>query len=597
MLSILQPEAIPFDKEELYNAAHARLLQLGHWQDWLNLQYRGHCGGCTQHAILGAGLFKVFGHSLFVWKLIPVLYSGLMAYAGARLLRRHVGLAAAAAWGLLLCFPSPAFLELSMTAWGNHYESGVAAIVWLWVALRCRESPSIVRALAVGLVLSWALWIGFSAVFLVLALIPVLWGKVRLRHILALGIGSTPVLLLWYHQHTSALSSPFETIYYAGETAPHLSRIPEKLWSLIAPRQIIALFGDVATGPWAWAAAATIAWAFVLVRQEPSARAVMWTVAAFLAVYCTVRFTVWTPPAPEVAPPGSMRYAAPIYGLLWLILAAAAGVAWRTKRWWLACGLLAPSMVIGVGARFAHYTPPFPDKTVFNMAAADFDYARDQAGYTLSLATHSASTATAPDAIAFHAFGVGWHEARSALDRDGEASLPVPTIPHRGALEGLAAALLSEIDGDETADVSVLVEMDHRLSQLPDGSRIRALAAAAARRQWTRPYREGHTMDGIYRFRDLVSTLPDTVAEALTEDLGRTWASDQIRWRTPKTVNLPDVSLIAHSEAFIRGFAETAGRRIGDVDSPVPPGFETHPEAWKAGLRQGHSQQWINRSR
>ena len=30
VVSIFQPNAIPFDQEELYNAAHARLLQLGH---------------------------------------------------------------------------------------------------------------------------------------------------------------------------------------------------------------------------------------------------------------------------------------------------------------------------------------------------------------------------------------------------------------------------------------------------------------------------------------------------------------------------------------------------------------------------------------
>ena len=130
-LAVLHPDAIPFDAEELYNAVHARLIQLEHADRWLDLQYRGYCGGCSINAGVGAMLFTLLGPSLAVWKLVPILFNGLLAYAGARVLRADVGLGAALAWGALLCFAPPTFLELSMTAWGNHFESGVAAIVVL----------------------------------------------------------------------------------------------------------------------------------------------------------------------------------------------------------------------------------------------------------------------------------------------------------------------------------------------------------------------------------------------------------------------------------------------------------------------------------
>ena len=596
VVSIFQPSAIPFDQEELYNAAHARLLQLGHWQDWLDLQYRGHCGGCTQHALLGSALFSVLGHSLFIWKLIPVFYIGLMAYAGARILDRYYGRAAAVIWGGLLCLPSPTFLELSMTAWGNHVEAGVSAVVFIYAALRTRDAPSIRNAGALGLILAWALWIGFSAAFLLLATIPILWRKVQPPAVIAFIAGLCPVFMLWAYQTSFAISGPFETIYYAGESTPRLSRIPQKIWSLIAPRQLVALFSDANMRGIGWAAALSIVSAVWTTRRHPVARVLFWTIGAFLAVYGTVRFTVWTPPAPEIAPPGSMRYAAPLYGLIWLVLAGAAGSAWQQRKRWLCGALILPSMVAGLTARTAHLQAPFPDISVLRMAAPDLLYARDQAAYSIRLADHRSIQMETHDGRDFQAFSTAWYETRSILDQDAGAELSPPQDRTRASLEGIGAALLPEVDSHASGGLDTLTRMNARLVDWPQNDRVRVLVEAARRRNWTEPYRAGHGQDGIHRFTQATTDLPTAVQRALTEDLGRRWATDLVRWRTPQPLTAPSVDVLTHPADFVRGYAEATGRRLGSLDTSAPETFQLHASAWESGLTYGVRLQWLTQS-
>ena len=596
VVSIFQPNAIPFDQEELYNAAHARLLQLGHWQDWLDLQYRGHCGGCTQHALLGSALFAILGHSLFTWKLIPVLYIGLMAYAGARVLDRHFGGAATVIWGAILCLPAPTFLELSMTAWGNHVEAGVSAVVFIHAALRVREDPSIRNAGALGLILAWGLWIGFSAAFLILAALPILWRRVQPRAILAFIAGLSPVFALWAYQTSFAISGPFETIYYAGESTPRLGRIPQKVWSLIAPRQLVALFSDATMPGIGWAAALSIAVAAWTTRRHPVARVFFWAIGAFLAVYGTVRFTVWTPPAPEIAPPGSMRYAAPLYGLLWLVLAGAAGAAWQQRQRWLSCALILPSLVAGLSARADHLRAPFPDLSVLRMAAPDFLYARDQAAYSIRLVDHQSHRMEAQDGRDFQSFSTSWYAARSVLDHDPDAAMSLPAERTRAGLEGVGAALLPEVDGRGSGGLEALTLMDERLVDWPQNDRVRVLAEAARRRDWTEAYRSGHSQGGIHRFIQATSDLSAAVQRALTEDLGRRWASDLIRWRTQTPLAAPAVDGLAYPADFVRGYAEVTGRRLGRLDIAAPETLRLHAGAWESGLMYGVRVQWINQS-
>lgn len=600
VLSLLQPGAIPFDHEELYNAAHARLIQLEHASRWLDLQYRGHCGGCTQHALLGAGLFRLLGHSLFVWKLIPVFYIGVMTFFGARYLRREVGLAAAVFLGLLLTFPSPTFLELSLTAWGNHFESGVAAVVVLATAGRFLRQPAMISGLALGVTTAWAMWIGFSSTFVLVALSILLWRRINLSQGFAFTVGLSLLGLIWTLQIQTAPSTPFETIYYSGESLPSLTRIPEKLWSLFAPRQLIALYGST-DGPLGYTLGILTASVFMasawLGRRSDAARPVIIFLFAFLAVYSTVRFTVWAPPAPDFASPGSLRYAAPIFGLLSVLLAAVTGKMWRDQRRLLAVALLTPALTVGLFARASHFTSPFPDRTIFSMAAPDFEYSRDQAGYILSLKEHKDCLTKDPQAQRFHAFAIGWHEARDALDKDPHAALSWPSVSHSAAFEGFGAALISQVDGDESQGPRSLNIMLPLISNLQPKAQVEVLTAAAKKRPWLNTTGDAHTEETVARFSRQSATQPDVIQIALTRSLGYRWGGDLARWRTPRKITIPSLSALSHPDAFVMGLAEAIGERWGTGPWDVGPISSTEESAWTAGLQLGADRQWIKQTR
>ena len=599
-LSVFHPDAIPYDHEELYNAVHARLIGLEHIEYMFDLQYRGHCGGCTQHALLGAGLFALLGPSLWVWKLIPILWIGAMAYAGSRFLRQQTGLIAALVFGTLLVFPPPTFLELSLTAWGNHFESGVAAVVVIWAASKLVNKPSLVNGCALGLTLSWALWIGFSSAFLLVALPFLLWRKIRRVHWLSIGIGLSGVLLLWVFQHSRSLSSPFETIYYAGESIPSVSRIPTKLWSLIAPRQLVALFGTPHSN-WGWIIGILSGLSFGIAawiaRKESAASLTLKAVGAFLLVYCTVRFTVWAPPAPEIAPPGSMRYAAPLFGLVFLVVSIGFQRLWNRNRRALALLLITPLLSAGIHARSQHFQPPFPDKSVGNMAAADFRYGRDQAAYTIALEDHKGCQTDDPQAKAFHSYAIGWHEARQIFDIDPNADLPVPSVSNEAVFEGLTAALLSEIDSDEQGGPQTLATMMPRIQRFDEPTKLHMLATAAYRRHWFEDLPKPHDGSRIDAFRAMATHHPQIIQRALTRSLGFRWAEAIARWRRPMPLTAPSVDSLLHPEEFVRGFGEAIGERWGPGPWDSPPTLTLYRAAWEDGLAIGVSRRWIRPTR
>lgn len=599
MISVLEPNSIPHDVEELYNAAHARLLQVGHSDKWQTLQYRGHCGGCTHNALIGSGLFSMFGHSLFSWKLVPVLFSALLGFSGAFLLNRTVGPLAAGVFGLLIVLSPPTFLELSMTSWGNHFESGVAAVAVLAVYHWYSGSPSLLRAAALGFAVSWSLWIGFSSVFIVFGLALALWRRTPLKHgALILAAGCT-VGVLWSLQATQTTATVFDTIYQSGESHPQLTRIPSKLWSLFGPRQLVALFGMAhGTGGWigGWASAASGLIAVWVVRKHVAFRPILLFSAAFLAVYSVVRFTVWAPPAPEIAPPGSMRYAAPIYGLFFLTLALGVGMLWNQGKRSLALLLVMPSIAVGVATRVAGHSDSFPDSSVFDMAAPDFEYSRDQLAYLFTVDEHQTCTGTEPDHIAFHAFGAGWTEAKQVLDHNEDAQIDLPSVRHYAALEGTASALLSQEDGSNQAGPFVLLRILGRIPTYSNADQRAVVAAAAWRRDWVSKLPE-HGPRRIDAWNKRIQGLPIRIQEGLTEAFGRRWAHDTTPWRQPARMTVPNIEGLNQDVQawFWAGFAEGIGERLG----PEAQNIAARPDAphWTDRMNRGIQRRWLSQSR
>jgi hypothetical protein len=598
IISLLQPDVIPFDQEELYNAAHARLIQLEHPGRWLDLQYRGYCGGCTQHALLGALLFSFFGHSLFVWKLIPVMFSALMAYAGAHFLARAVNNPSAVIFGLLLAFPPPTFAALSMTAWGNHAESGVAAILILALVSHLLLKPATGSALALGLGTGWALWIGFSSVFIPLALGVILWRKITRFHALLVGVAAGSVGLIWIFQYQTAPSGPFETIYYAGESFPSLARIPRKIWSLMAPRQLIALFGissNTIGQTLGILTAISIPIAGMSLRRHKAMRSVWIFIAGFGLVYSTVRFTVWTPSAPDFASAGSLRYAAPIFGLLFIVLAAGAGHLWAKALHIRAIVLLAPTLITGIWHTSQQFRAPFPDFSVLTMAAPDFEYARDQAGYILGPTEHRDCASTDPQIARFHAYADGWHEARQFLDNDPLAMMVQPTNPHPAALEGVGAALIAEVDPNENMGPRSLDHMLAQLQGMTPNEQVIVLTSAAALRPWLDTLTHPHNPSRMTAFSALIQGQDKIIQRARSRRFGHQWGSEISRHRKPKSVQIQGLTHLTHPDEFIYGLGVALGERWGEAtETGLVTGIpERLSSQWTAGTNAGIERRWI----
>lgn len=599
VISVLEPNSIPHDVEELYNAAHARLLQVGHPDKWQSLQYRGHCGGCTHNALLGSMLFSTLGPSLFSWKLVPVLFTALLGFCGALVLNRTVGAFGASAFGLLIVFSPPTFRELSMTSWGNHFESGVAAIAVLAIYHWYSTSPSLPRACALGLALAWALWIGFSSVFIVFGMAWLLWRRTSIKHGAAIVVSGCAVAILWSLQAIHTTTTVFDTIYQPGESLPRLTRIPSKLWSLFGPRQLVALFGMPHTaGGWigGWTVAACGLIAAWVARKRSAFRPILSLAVSFIAVYSVVRFTVWAPPAPEVAPPGSMRYAAPIYGLFFLTLALGAGTLWSKGKRTIACLLLLPSIGIGLGARMVSHTESFPDASVFDMAAPDFEYSRDQLSYLFTLEEHQTCSGSEPDHIAFHAFGSGWAETKQLLDRNEGAQVPPPTAQHYAAIEGVASALLAQEDGSNEAGPFVLLRILDRIPSFSGAEQRAVVAAVAWRRDWISDLPE-HGPRRVQAWNARIQGLPLGIQEGLTEAFGRRWAHDTIPWRQSIRLTVPSVDGMNPDVLnwFWAGFAEGLGERLGPKAQTVTPPLDI-PE-WSDRLNRGIQRRWLTQSR
>lgn len=112
--------------EELFNARGGVHFACGHVEAAGNLQYRTFCGGCTAEGLMSAPLFRAFGPTVLVWKLVPLTFHAVIVAAGAAL----VGLAAptrrsaAGALFVALIVAAPGYYrDLALTGWGNHAES------------------------------------------------------------------------------------------------------------------------------------------------------------------------------------------------------------------------------------------------------------------------------------------------------------------------------------------------------------------------------------------------------------------------------------------------------------------------------------------
>lgn len=579
LLALLNPDVVLVDCEERYNAGHAWTLLQGHGSSLFALQYRPFCGGCTLTAGLGALSMGLLGGSFLAWKAVALGFTAVLAFAGTEGLRRREGPVAASLFLALLAFAPWTWIQLSLLSWGNHYECGVLGVGVL-LLLAGERTPR--RVALAGLLLGLGLWIGFTmGVFLAGAVLLLLReDRALLRHLL-LGVLLAPAL--WLIQTIAGGPVPFGTIYTPGEATPSLFRVPDRVWSLVAPRQVAGLWGlpRVELGaPLGYACLASLTGALVLgLRQGGLSRGAGLVILCWLAAYLVLGFPLATPEWPDVPPASGLRYFAPVYATGFVLLAAVGGRLWARGRRLGAVLLLLPPLVSGALARAATLTAPFPSRAALAFDPVDWGYFRNQASYLLDEETHRSCPSEDPRDRAVHAYALGRAHGRAVVleGQAVDASGPPSGRPERPFYEGVGGALVDLRDPQAEASLLLLEGIAEELAALPEGPRALALREVA----WRRAYHQSRWSLGrgemddaaLRRQLQVLSGSSDGLRDAWMSALGRRWGRVQGRWAQPEPAPFPGLRP-RRLRAFTEGLGEGMGEEWGPLAAlPAPEGL------------------------
>ena len=587
LLAVSDPQRIEIDPEERYNAAVAWMVAEGNLDAIFAMQYRPFCGGCTADALAAAALFTVLPRALVVYKLVPITLSALVLAAGLRLLR-PLGRPAVWAWAALCLLPPRAGLHLSLIAWGNHTEAG--ALVAL--ALLCLHLAR--RPMTAGFAYGLGLWVSFSGAFGLLA--AALGPRSGPRPLVRLAAGMAIGLFPWLIFALATGQNPISSVYGDDDAVPVLGRVPHKLLTLFAPRQVQALLGmpdgaaglalGLCVGLSALAAIASlpVATTGALRAASPLARGLRLTLASYLVIYSLVRFQIDMPASPAIAVPGAVRYAAPLYPLLALAWALAFGRWWAAGRRPLALALIAAPLAAGLAAR-AELRPQWGPWT---QAAPDWAHARQQLAYAVPIERHLAPPGVDPATRAVHAYGAARERLGDRL-RDprhpplGPLLLP-DLLPTPAVLDGIGDALAAHTQDQARPLAALLSEAEAQLATaLPDlnaAERARALRAAAA---WRLPSAiEPELASGdqpITAFAAVVPADRPAIADAMAWAHGRRRALELAGWHHPRPLPVPALDPLPASaqHAWTLGFGCGLGERWGprpDLGQTLGPGLD-----------------------
>lgn len=623
MAAVFNPMMVEVDPEEMFNAGQAWQLMECSGDEIFRLQYREFCGGCTLDALLGTAVFTVWERSWLAWKLVPLAFLLLMAGAGSRYLHRLAGRPAAWAFLALIAFPPRAWMYLSLIAWGNHFEAGCIGLCAMVLVSRTQTHG---MALISGAVLGLCIWIGFSGLYATVGAFAwlLLSGRgMLLPHLIGgIALGLVP----WGLQYQSTGQHAFVTIYEANESAPSLSRVPFKLSTLFMPRQLVALFGLPEAGlgwklGWGWAIALAGSTAVIFMRAWKSRQSHIGQAAlglllfggAWLAIYCVVRFQVYNPPAPEIAYPGSARYAAPIYPMAFFAIALVTGLAWKRnpKFGLMVIGL---PLLAGLNARKQAFSDPYPAYSVSQLEPVDWDFFKprfaylydDEARLSLLDACETNDTRT----LELHAYTQGRVRASHIL-RDPSrsmASLQPPTGSHSSHWwEGVGDAIGMHLDNPQlygSAEVDSMRLLKRALGHINDiadyndqgrGHALRAVAMLrmGAQDPWIQA-RNSHDDNAIQQISEGLAATDETIANAIWWAHGRAWAQTIAGFHTPHPIHLPSASQDAPA-VFFEGLGHGLGERWGPSDQiPRPDNLPPQGEsAISMGYQAGVARRWL----
>ena len=388
------------DGEALITPTIGRELRHGHLFDAIHYQLIVYQGSLLWDGLLTGLGFAIFGDHLFAWQWVSLVYVVGISVAGALLLRRSSGPAAALAF-LLLLTAAPFLLKDGMlAAIGGHTTGLFYALLAVGLALPDSEGRHRSwQPLVAGLVLAFGAWYLRTVVLAGPAVLLALWpaGRPALLRF-ALGLSLFPVLLttnviglvlagspdaaggvfslfrkvLWelreigsapkdlFGKLGEVIGLPYHSLLFAQPESAVNSVVPERpggalsarLWTFAWLAGLSTAFVAFRRGKKAERAGDGVA-----VRATPSgARVVALLCLSYGMVYVLSPLRAesilaeWARIFPPVAPGvNAPRYLVPIYLLWTLLLAQGLGMLWQSSRFrYVAAGVLV--VLVGSGA-------------------------------------------------------------------------------------------------------------------------------------------------------------------------------------------------------------------------------------------------------
>jgi len=122
-----------YDFEELYRGAIAKDILEGLSLPFFDYLYTDYEGGSIIEGLLASPFFSLIGQTYFSLKLVTFLISILIFSFWYYFLNKFFGKLEAAVASLLIILSPPTYTKISLTSWGNHFESNLFTITLIYL--------------------------------------------------------------------------------------------------------------------------------------------------------------------------------------------------------------------------------------------------------------------------------------------------------------------------------------------------------------------------------------------------------------------------------------------------------------------------------
>lgn len=131
-----------YDSEELYRGAIANEIIEGKSLPLMDYLYTDYEGGSLVTGITAIPFFILFGKSYFSLKMLALIISATIFSLWYWIFLKYFNFFTACTFSFLMLFPAPSLLKISLTSWGNHFESVLFSTLMLIFTLKAVEKNS-----------------------------------------------------------------------------------------------------------------------------------------------------------------------------------------------------------------------------------------------------------------------------------------------------------------------------------------------------------------------------------------------------------------------------------------------------------------------